>query len=110
MRAEVTRAIKRSTLRLKVLRCLWNLYPESTYISELARLTRSDPANITGTVRGLGDRYAIESSLVHLELVEMRPTNNGFVYYRISDENYAEVDEIMRVFNTENKLIEVELE
>jgi len=80
----VIRSINRSELRKKILLYLDEIYPTPTYLSEIARMVKSDPSNVKGALIGLGNRYNGHSSLVSLGLVEV-VTDRGFKYYRLTD-------------------------
>lgn len=68
----VIRSLNKSELRKRVLFYLKEIHPNFTYLSELARNVRSDPSNVLGSLKGMGDRYNSNSSLIELGLVEMK--------------------------------------
>ncbi|NJE29465.1 transcriptional regulator [Thermococcus sp. 18S1] len=80
----VIRSINRSELRKRILLYLDEIYPSPTYLSEIARVVKSDPSNVKGALVGLGNRYNGHSSLVSLGLVEV-VTDGGFKYYRLTE-------------------------
>ncbi len=80
----VIRSINRSELRKRILLYLAEIHPSSAYLSEIARIVKSDPSNVKGALTGLGNRYNGSSSLVSLGLVEV-VNDNGFKYYRLTD-------------------------
>lgn len=79
----IVRSLNKSDLRRKVLFYLDSIHPNHTYLSELARAIRSDPANVLGCLRGMGNRYNGNSSLIELGLVEV-VERNRFKYYRLT--------------------------
>ncbi len=87
----IIRSLNKSELRKRVLFYLKEIYPNFTYLSELARNVRSDPSNVLGSLKGMGDRYNSNSSLVELGLVELKE-NNDSKYYRLSDYGKKVVD------------------
>jgi len=81
----VIRSINRSELRKRILFYLDQIYPSPTYLSEIARMVKSDPSNVKGALSGLGNRYNGSSSLVSLGLVEIVNDDRGFKYYRLTE-------------------------
>jgi len=79
----IIRALNKSELRRKVLFYLDAIFPNHTYLSELARGIRSDPANVLGCLKGLGNRYNGNRSLIELGLVEGLEQNR-FKYYGLT--------------------------
>ncbi len=80
----VVRSLNKSVLRKKILLYLSSIYPRHTYLSEIARNVRSDPSNVLGCLRGMGNRYNGNSSLIELGLVEQLEAD-GYKYYRASE-------------------------
>lgn len=80
----IMRSLNKSELRRKVLFYLDHIHPNHTYLSELARGIRSDPANVIGCLRGMNNRYNGNSSLIELGLVEA-VERSGFKYFRLTD-------------------------
>ncbi len=87
----VIRSLNKSELRKRVLFYLKEIHPNFTYLSELARNVRSDPSNVLGSLKGMGDRYNSNSSLIELGLVEMKEKGDS-KYYRLSDHGKEIVD------------------
>jgi len=94
----VIRSINRSELRKRILLYLAEIYPSSTYLSEIARIVKSDPSNVKGALTGLGNRYNGSSSLVSLGLVEV-VNDNGFKYYRLTDYG-KKVVQLLKSYNS----------
>lgn len=80
----IIRALNKSDLRRKVLFHLDIIYPNHTYLSEMARAIKSDPSNVLGCLRGLGNRYNGNSSLIELGLVEYYEKGH-YKYYRLTE-------------------------
>jgi len=99
----VIRSFMRSPLRLTVLRYLFDIYPQSNYLSEIARSVNSDPSNITGALRGSGIRYTTEDSLISMNLVEVRIMKHNN-YYRINENSLEKINEILRVWNNKKNV------
>ncbi len=80
----IIRALNKSDLRRKVLFYLDAIYPNFTYLSEMARAIKSDPSNVLGCLKGMGNRYNGNSSLIELGLVEC-VEKGGHKYYRLTE-------------------------
>jgi len=80
----ILRSLNKSYLRKKVLMYLDSIYPNVDYLSNIARRVGSDASNVLGCLRGMGNRYNGNSSLIELGLVEVLDVN-GYKYYRITD-------------------------
>ncbi len=80
----ILRSLNKSVLRKKVLMHLDNVYPNADYLANIARAIGSDPSNVLGCLRGMGNRYNGNSSLIELGLVEV-VEKDGYKYYRITD-------------------------
>nr|WP_144433204.1 archaellum operon transcriptional activator EarA family protein [Thermococcus sp. 2319x1] len=94
----VLRSLHRSELRKRILFYLNEIYPSGTYLSEIARVIRSDPSNVKGALVGMGNRYNGESSLVYLGLVE-EVNQDGFRYYRLTEYG-KKVVEFLKTYQT----------
>ena len=80
----IIRSINKSTLRRRVLLYLDSVYPNADYLANIARAVKSDPSNVLGCIRGMGNRYNGNSSLIELGLVEVIEVD-GYKYYRITE-------------------------
>ena len=80
----ILRSINKSTLRKRVLMHLDSVYPNADYLANIARRIGSDPSNVLGCLKGMGNRYNGSSSLIELGLVEVLE-RDGYKYYRITD-------------------------
>ena len=80
----ILRSLNKSHLRKRVLMYLDSIYPNADYLSNIARRIGSDASNVLGCLRGMGNRYNGNSSLIELGLVEVIDVD-GYKYYRITD-------------------------
>ena len=104
---EITRSLRRSPIRLEVLKYLNSIYPDVAYMSEIAKEISSTPTNVFGCLKGLGKdsiKYADDLSLLSLGLVELVAKRKK-KYYRIK--NKEKVDEIVLMFPVK-QIVEVE--
>ncbi len=80
----ILRSLNKSVLRKKVLLHLDTVYPNADYLANIARVVGSDPSNVLGCLKGMGNRYNGNSSLIELGLVEL-VERDGYKYYRITE-------------------------
>ncbi len=80
----ILRSLNKSTLRKRVLLYLDSIYPNADYLSNIARRIGSDASNVLGCLKGMGNRYNGNSSLIELGLVEVKEVD-GYKYYKITD-------------------------
>jgi predicted transcriptional regulator with HTH domain len=80
----ILRSLKKSRVRIQILTYLYKISPSVSYPHEIARRIRVDPSNVIGGLRGMGNRYNGNSSLIEMGLVEAIETN-GDIYYRLTD-------------------------
>ncbi len=80
----ILRSLNKSVLRRKILFYLNRIYPNYDYLANISRAVKSDPSNVLGCIRGMGNRYNGSSSLVELGLIEV-VNKDGFKYYRITE-------------------------
>lgn len=81
----VVRSLKKSRIRKDVLLFLLKIYPEGSYIAEIAAKIGADPSNVIGALRG-NRRYKEALSLVSLSLVEGEKAKETR-FYRLSDKD-----------------------
>ncbi len=93
----ILRSINKSALRRKVLFYLYNVYPNSDYLSNISKMIRSDATNVLGCIKGMGNRYNGSSSLIELGLVEV-VERDGFKYYRITELGRKVVEYVKKVY------------
>ena len=111
MDGTIIRSLMRSKLRMKILRHLFDIYPNTSYISEIARSLNSDPSNVSGSMVGLGERYSSNLSLLSLNLIT--EDKETFSYYGINPDKLGEIREIFLVsqsFKRNGKNMEVMIE
>ncbi len=80
----IVRSLNRSDLRRKILFYLYKIYPNVAYLSEIAKAVKSDPSNVLGCLKGMGERYRDNFSLISLGLVEVVKIGN-YKYYRLTE-------------------------
>lgn len=80
----VIRALKRSRIRRDVLIYLLGIYPEGSYLAEIAKKIDATPSNVIGAIRGTKGRYDKALSLFSLGLVDYNEVE-GYNYYRLTD-------------------------
>jgi len=79
------RALKKSSIRKRILEYLMEIDPRWSYVSEIAYNIRSTPTNVIGAIKGMGDRYSERDSLLCLNLVEKTENGNNIKLYKISE-------------------------
>jgi len=72
----VVRSLRRSNIRKKIAEYLFEISPSCSYTSEIAYNVKTTPTNVIGAIRGMGNRYKEDESLVGLGLVEEKD-NSG---------------------------------
>ena len=108
MDGDIIRSINRSILRVKVLHALWNRYPDSMYLYEIAQHCLSDSSNVKGALMGFGIRYDPDLSLVGLGLVVV--THKGsYSYYSLDPNRIHDIEDILKYMRSRKRL-EVEFE
>ena len=108
MDGDIIRSINRSILRVKVLHALWNKYPDSMYLYEIAQHCLSDSCNVRGALTGFGIRYAPDLSLVNIGLVVV--THKGaYSYYSLNPDRTHDIEDILKYMRSKKRL-EVEIE
>jgi len=84
-RPMVVRALRRSNIRKKIARHLFDISPSGSYVSDIAYHVNTTPTNVIGAIRGLNNRYRKEESLLDLEIVEEVISGRNIKVYRITD-------------------------
>jgi len=95
----VIRALRRSEIRRKIAKHLFDISPSGNYISNIAYQVNTTPTNVIGAIRGLNNRYKKDESLLNLNIVEEITGVNNIKLYRITDFG----KEIMELFNNDKK-------
>ncbi|RLI75762.1 hypothetical protein DRP05_14175 [Archaeoglobales archaeon] len=96
---QIVRALNKSVLKKRVLFYLNSIHPNADYAANIARMIRSDPSNVLGCLRGMGNRYNGNSSLIGLGLVEISNINR-YKYYRITELGRRVVDYLKEVYGS----------
>ena len=81
----VVRALRRSDIRKKIAKHLFDISPSGSYVSDIAYHVNTTPTNVIGAIRGLNNRYRKEESLLDLEIVEEVISGRNIKVYRITD-------------------------
>lgn len=85
VRPLVTRALRRSKVRKKITEYLFDISPSSSYTSDIAYHVNTTPTNVLGALRGMGNRYKKDESLIYLKIIEQIENNDDIKLYRITD-------------------------
>ncbi|MDG6218422.1 MAG: archaellum operon transcriptional activator EarA family protein [Candidatus Thermoplasmatota archaeon] len=80
----VIRALRRSSVRRKIARYLFDISPSSSYTSEIAHHVKTTPTNVIGAIRGMESRYREEESLISLKIVELKDSGRDIKLYGIT--------------------------
>ena len=80
----VIRALRRSNIRKKIAEYLFDISPSSSYTSEIAYNVKTTPTNVIGALRGMGQRYKEEESLLFLKIVEERKSGKNIKLYGLT--------------------------
>ncbi|MDH7518077.1 MAG: archaellum operon transcriptional activator EarA family protein [Candidatus Thermoplasmatota archaeon] len=81
----VIRALRRSTIRKKIVDYLFEISPSSSYTSEIAYHVKTTPTNVIGAIRGMESRYREDESLISLNIVEQTSGGKDIKLYRLTD-------------------------
>ena len=86
LRPLIIRALRRSSIRKKIVKYLFDISPSSSYTSEIAHNVKTTPTNVIGAIRGMDSRYRIDDSLIGLNIVEqIEGVRQDIKLYRITD-------------------------
>ena len=85
IRPLVVRSLRRSNIRKKIAEYLFEIRPSGSYTSEIAYNVKTTPTNVLGAIRGMGERYREEESLIHLNIVEQINSGKDIKIYKITD-------------------------
>ena len=85
IRPLVIRSLRRSSIRKKIAEYLLDISPSGSYTSEIAYNIKTTPTNVLGAIKGMGDRYKVEESLIGLNLVEQVKNNKDVKIYKLTD-------------------------
>ena len=79
------RALRRSNIRKKITEYLYEINPNYSYTSEIAYHVGASPSNVIGALRGMGNRYKEDESLLSLNLIEEKKGGKNVRLYGITD-------------------------
>jgi len=85
IRPLVVRSLRRSSIRKKITEYLFEISPSGSYTSEIAYNVKTTPTNVLGAIRGMGDRYKKDESLIGLNIVEQVESNHNVKIYKLTD-------------------------
>ena len=85
LRPLVNRSLRRSNIRKKIAEYLFEISPSGSYTSEIAYNIKTTPTNVLGAIRGMGDRYKVDESLIGLKIVEQVKSNRDVKLYKLTD-------------------------
>jgi predicted transcriptional regulator with HTH domain len=85
LRPIVIRSLRRSNIRKKISEYLFDISPSGSYTSEIAYNVKTTPTNVLGAIRGMGDRYKVEESLIGLNIVEQIESSSNVKIYKLTD-------------------------
>jgi predicted transcriptional regulator with HTH domain len=80
----VVRALRRSNIRKKIAEYLFDISPSYSYTSEIAYNVKTTPTNVIGAIRGMGNRYREEESLLSLNLIEEKTGGKNIKLYGLT--------------------------
>jgi hypothetical protein len=85
IRPLVIRSLRRSNIRKKIAVYLFEISPSGSYTSEIAYNIKTTPTNVIGAIRGMGDRYKEDESLIGLNIVEQVTGGKNVKLYKLTD-------------------------
>ena len=85
IRPLIVRSLRRSSIRKKITDYLFEISPSGSYTSEIAYNIKTTPTNVLGAMRGMGNRYKVDESLIGLNIVEQIESNNNVKIYKLTD-------------------------
>ena len=92
----VIRSLRRSGIRKRIAEYLFEISPSGSYTSEIAYNVKTTPTNVIGAIRGMGQRYKEEESLISLELVEKVESKTNVKIYKLTDFGKEIINSIKR--------------
>ena len=92
----VVRSLRRSNIRKKIAEYLFEISPSCSYTSEIAYNIQTTPTNVIGAMRGMGNRYKEDESLIGLGLVEERKSGKNIKLYAITSQGKEVVENLER--------------
>jgi hypothetical protein len=85
IRPLVIRSLRRSNIRKKIAEYLFEISPSGSYTSEIAYNVKTTPTNVLGAIRGMGERYREEESLINLDIVEQIHGGKDIKIYKLTN-------------------------
>lgn len=85
IRPLVIRSLRRSNIRKKIAEYLFEISPSGSYTSEIAYSIKTTPTNVIGAIRGMGDRYKEDESLIDLGIVEQFTGGKNVKIYKLTE-------------------------
>jgi uncharacterized protein len=85
IRPLVIRSLRRSSIRKKIAEYLFDISPSGSYTSEIAYNIKTTPTNVIGAIRGMGDRYKEDESLIGLNIVEQITGGKDVKLYKLTE-------------------------
>jgi predicted transcriptional regulator with HTH domain len=85
IRPLVIRSLRRSNIRKKIAEYLFEISPSGSYTSEIAYSIKTTPTNVIGAIRGMGDRYKENESLIDLGIVEQFTGGKNVKIYKLTE-------------------------
>ena len=92
----VVRSLRRSNIRKKIAEYLFEISPSCSYTSEIAYNVKTTPTNVIGAMRGMGNRYKEDESLIGLGLVEEKKSGKNIKFYAITPQGKEIVENLGR--------------
>ena len=83
-RPMVIRSLRRSNVRKKIAEYLFEINPSYSYTSEIAYNVKTTPTNVIGAIRGMGTRYKVDESLINLNIIEEKKSDNNIKLYGLT--------------------------
>ena len=80
----VIRSLRRSNIRKKIAEYLFDINPSCSYTSEIAYNVKTTPTNVIGAIRGMGNRYKEEESLLSLDIIEEKSGGKNIRLYGLT--------------------------
>jgi predicted transcriptional regulator with HTH domain len=96
-------SLTKSLSRYKVLRYLFDIYPEDIYLTDLARNLNMDINTTRNAIVGLTKHASINLSLKSLNLVEIKRINY-FVFFKLSENGYKIANEYFNIMKNNVKV------
>ena len=85
IRPLVIRSLRRSNIRKRIAEYLFEISQSGSYTSEIAYSIKTTPTNVIGAIRGMGDRYKEDDSLIDLGIVEQVTGGKDVKIYKLTD-------------------------